>query len=162
MTQSQLQPALLRVSATISQYFTKPSNDMSPHHRIFMRAELVPGIVSRYWSISSPHVPGLCRRQRDPTSRRPTPERYTENEASYLERVCTPWTKLLIPVAGDARVHPRGVADNKAHFFLTRILPAPLAQWRLALAAKLDLHWSAKANPEKDGNAHLSHRNNRT
>src|SRR5207249_10446952 len=46
--------------ATISQYFTKPSNDMSPHHRIFMRAELVPGIVSRYWSISSHTSPDVA------------------------------------------------------------------------------------------------------
>src|SRR5439155_1131526 len=45
MTQSQLQPALLRVSATISQYFTKPSNDVSGHHRILMRAAVVPRVV---------------------------------------------------------------------------------------------------------------------
>jgi hypothetical protein len=63
-TQPQLQPALLRVSVTISQYFTKPSNDVSRHHQILMRAALVRGIISRYWSISGPHMPGRCRRQR--------------------------------------------------------------------------------------------------
>jgi hypothetical protein len=36
-------------------------------------------------------------------------------------------TKLLVPGAGDAHVHPRCAGDNNARFFLTRILPAPLA-----------------------------------
>ena len=133
----------------ISQYFTKPSNDVSRHHRILMRAALLPGIISRYWSISGPHVPGRSRRQRDPTSRRPIPERYTKNAASYLGPVCMLSTKLLVPSAGDAHVHPRGAADNKARFFSTRILPAPLARSHLAPAAKFSLHWSAKASLEK-------------
>src|SRR5882724_4387864 len=97
-----------------------------------------------------------------PTSRRPIPERYTKNAASYLERVRMRWTKLLIRVAGDARVRRCGVADNKSRFLSTRTSCFPLAQWRLAPVAKFDLHWPATANPEKDGNAHLSHRNNRT
>src|SRR6266404_9554681 len=97
-----------------------------------------------------------------PISRQPIPELYTKNAASYLEPVCTPSTKLLIPAAGNARVRPCGAADNRARFFLTRILPARLARSRLAPAAKFYLHWSAKASLEKDGNGHLSHRNNRT
>ena len=97
-----------------------------------------------------------------PTSRRPIPERYTKNAAFYPERVCTPWTKLLIPTAGDAHDRRCGVADNKSHFLLTRTLCVPLARWRLAPAAKFDLRWRAKANLEEDGNAHLPHRNNRT
>ena len=161
-TQPQLQPALLRLSATISQYFTKPSNDVSGHHQIFKRAGLVRGIVSLYRSINGPHVTGTLPPTTGPTSRRPTPERYTKNAASCLGPVCMLSTKLLVPGAGDAHVHPRGAGDNKARFFLTRRLPAPLAQWRLAPAAKFYLHWSAKANLEKDGNGHLSHRNNRT
>src|SRR6266480_2173614 len=63
-TQPQLQPALLRVSATISQYFTKPSNDVSRHHRILMRTVLVPRIVLGSLGIGRPmvHTPGRCRR----------------------------------------------------------------------------------------------------
>src|SRR5206468_11539488 len=75
-----------------------------------------------------------------PTSRRPIPERYARNAASYLERVRMQWAKLLIRVAGDARVRRCGVADNKSRFLSTRTSCVPLAQWRLAPVAKFDLH----------------------
>jgi len=63
-TQPQLQPALLRVSATISQYFTKPSNDVSRHHRILMCAAVVARVVLGSLGIGRPmvHTPGRCRR----------------------------------------------------------------------------------------------------
>src|SRR5882724_8188216 len=63
-TQPQLQPALLRVSATISQYFTKPSNDVSRYHRILMCAAVVPRVVLGSLGIGRPmvHTPGRCRR----------------------------------------------------------------------------------------------------
>ena len=106
--------------------------------------------------------PERSRRQRDSTSRPPIRERCTKNAASCLGPVCMLSTKLVVPSAGDAHVHHCGVADNKSRFLSTRTLCVPLAQWRLAPAAKFGLHWSAKASLEEDESGHLSHRNNRT
>jgi len=65
-TQPQLQPALLRVSATISQYFTKPSNDVSRYHRILIVRQWCHVSFSVSLGIGRPmvHTPGRCRRQR--------------------------------------------------------------------------------------------------
>src|SRR5439155_1131527 len=79
----------------------------------------VASVLVDQWSTRAGTLPPTTR----PTSRRPTPERYTKNAASYLRPVCMLSTKLLVPGAGDAHVHPRGAGDNKARFFLTRILP---------------------------------------
>src|SRR5262249_1127795 len=96
------------------------------------------------------------------TSRRPIPERYARNAASYPGPARRLPTSLLVPSSDYARVRRCGVADNKSRFLPTRTLCFPPAELRFGPAAKFDLHLLAKASPERDENARLSHRNNRT